>query len=293
MSVVVPAHNEGRVLGRLLSGLLDGAGSAAFEILVVANGCTDDTAEVAASFGPAVRVLVTPEANKHRAMRLADKNTDSFPRLYVDADVELSGRDAIALGERLAEDEAVLAVAPERRLPTEGCPWTVRWYYDVWSKLPVVRTSLFGRGVIGVSEAGYARLATLPELMGDDLAASLSFEPGERAIVPGTHAVVHPPRTLGDLLRRRVRTVTVTAQAGQREELASAGAEARTSRGDLLAVLRAAPVGMAPRVAWFLAVTLLARRRARRAVKAEDFTTWLRDESSREAEPVPAGRPAP
>ena len=96
-------------------------------------------------------------------------------------------------------------------------------------------------------------------------------------------ATVHPPRTCGDLLRRRVRAVTVTVQAGRREELAAAGAESRTTRGDLVAVLRTAPVAMAPKVAWFLAVTLVARRRARRAVAAGDFSTWLRDESSREA----------
>jgi hypothetical protein len=38
---------------------------------------------------------------------------------------------------------------------------------------------------------------------------------------------------------------------------------------------------MAPRVAVFLAVALIARLRARRAVRRRDYTKWLRDESSR------------
>ena len=40
--------------------------------------------------------------------------------------------------------------------------WSVRWYYDVWTQLPEVRRGLFGRGVVAVSEAGYARIAKLP-----------------------------------------------------------------------------------------------------------------------------------
>src|SRR6185312_1419006 len=92
VSVVIPAHNEASVVGRLLSGLLAGAAPGEFEIWVVANGCTDDTAEIAGAFAD-VKVLITPQANKHAAMRLADEHAEGFPRLYVDADVELGSED--------------------------------------------------------------------------------------------------------------------------------------------------------------------------------------------------------
>jgi hypothetical protein len=283
MSVVVPAYNEAPALGRLLTGLLDGTAPGEFEVFVVANGCTDATADTARSFGPAVHVIETPVANKHRAMRLADAAAaDRFPRIYVDADVELRAADVRRLAAEL-DDGRLLAVAPERVVPTDGCPWTVRWFYDVWLTLPVVRAGLFGRGVIGVTEAGHRRLAALPELMGDDLAASLAFGPGERAIVPGAAVAVHPPRTSRDLIKRRTRVATVTTQAGAQAELAEAGAAARTGKRDLLALVHKAPLTMAPRVAWFLYVTAIARRRSRRAVQAGDYHTWLRDESSRAA----------
>lgn len=292
ISVVVPAYNEAPALGRLLSRLLTGSTPGEFEIFVVANGCTDATAEVARSFGDAVRVLETPVANKHRALRLGDQAAaDCFPRLYVDADVELGAADVRALAAACAQG-GLLAVAPERAVPTDGCPWTVRWFYDVWLRLPVVREGLFGRGVIGVSEAGYARLSALPELMGDDLAASLVFSAGERAIVQAARSAVHPPRTVRDLIRRRVRVATVTAQAASRAELADAGAAARTSRRDLIDLLREAPLSTAPRLAWYLWIILVSRSRARRAVAAGDYTTWLRDESSRAAVPE-SGRPNP
>jgi len=284
-SIIVPAYNEAPALRRLLPLLLAGAEPGEFEILVIANGCTDDSAEAARSFGPAVRVLETPVANKFRALRLGDEAAVTFPRIYLDADVELGCADARLLAAAV-ESGPALAAAPEREIPTAGCPWTVRWYYDVWLRLPVVRAGLFGRGVIAVSAAGHQRLAAIPELMGDDLAASLAFATDERTVVARAHARIHPPRTLADLLRRRVRVNTVTAQAGASAELAEAGAQARTSRADLTALIRSAPVRMAPRVLWFVYVTVITRRESRKAIAAGDFATWLRDESSRETAPT-------
>lgn len=45
-SVIVPAHNEEQVIGRLLEQLLDDP-DGGLEIWVVCNGCTDRTADVA------------------------------------------------------------------------------------------------------------------------------------------------------------------------------------------------------------------------------------------------------
>ena len=289
-SVVVPAHNEAAVIGRLLSGLSAEAEPGEFEILVVANGCTDGTEEVAASFGPEVRVLSTPEPNKYRAMRLADATAGHFPRLYVDADVELDTASVRALAQALGEP-GVLAVGPERHSPMDGRPWTVRWYYEVWHRLPVVRAGLFGRGVVGLSREAHRRIGELPEFMGDDLAASLAFPAQQRRVVPGALAVVHPPRRLRDLLRLRIRALVSTTQiGGGGTELSEAAAEARTTRADLVHVLRAGSPADAPKVAWFVTVTLIVRFRARRAIKAGDYRTWLRDESSRR--PAESAQPA-
>lgn len=288
ISVVVPAHNEAAVIGRLLARLVPdsasngvdtegGEGLEPLETIVVANGCTDQTAQVAAEYA-AVQVITSPEPNKHRALRLGDSHARAFPRLYVDADVELRAQDVRALAKAL-DDPGILAAAPARDTPLDGCPWTVRWYYEIWEQLPVVRQGLFGRGVIALSAEGHARIADLPELMGDDLAASLSFAPEERRVVDTARVTVHPPRTFSDLLRRRVRSMTVTTQAATQTKLPGT----RTTSADLKALLREHPARNAPRLAWFVTVTAMARSRARRAVNAGDFTTWLRDESSRAA----------
>jgi hypothetical protein len=281
VSVVIPAHNEEAVLGRLLSGLLADAEPDEFEVIVVANGCRDGTARVAGEH-PGVRVVSTPVPSKFSALRLGDEQATRFPRLYVDADVELGTRDARALAAALGAP-GVLAVAPERGMVLRGRPLAVRWYYQFWERLPVVRDGLFGRGVIGVGAAGQHRLATLPEVMGDDLAASMAFPPGQRRVVPGARALVHAPRTVRDLVRRRVRSMTATAQVHADPRVPSreaGGGEPRTGWPDLLGVVRREPA-QALRLPVFLGITLASRLGARRAIRSGDFTTWLRDESSR------------
>jgi len=277
ITIIVPAHNEAAVIGRLLGQLVSDTEPGELDVIVVPNGCTDDTAEVAASFGAPVRVLSIPLASKYEAIKAGDHAARGFPRVYIDADVEIGITDVRALA-RVLEGPKVIASAPRRRLDLAGTPWTVRWHYDVWTRLPEVQRGLFGRGVIAVSETGHKRIATLPPLIGEDLAASLSFAPEERTIVPDASVVVHTPRTFADLLRRRIRVEVMVAQV-ERARVAT-GPTPRTHPSDLVTVARSEPQ-MLPRVALFLAVAMLARLRAHRAVTREDFSTWLRDESSR------------
>jgi glycosyltransferase involved in cell wall biosynthesis len=280
-TVIIPAHNETQVIGRLLSLLMPADD---LDVIVVANGCTDDTAEVAASFGPGIRVLSIPVASKHAALAAGDAAARDFPRVYVDADIELRACDVRVLAAALRQP-GVLAVAPERDLALAGCARQVRWYYGVWMRLPEARRGLWGRGVIAVDPPGHERMAGLPPLLADDLAASLSFRPGERRIVSDARAVYHPPRTVADLLRRRVRVHTGVIQIEHTRQ-APASTE-RTRVSDLVAIVRGEP-RMAGPVGFFLLVTAIARLRARRALAHGDYSTWLRDESSRE--PAAASR---
>ncbi|MQY36714.1 hypothetical protein SRB17_47160 [Streptomyces sp. RB17] len=279
-SIVIPAHNEARVIGRLLDSLLADSATDETDIVVVCNGCTDDTARIAAARGPRVRVVEIPVPSKHAALRAGDDHARGFPRLYVDADVVITGADVRALTGPLTDDTSgILATAPERQIPLAACAWRVRAYYQVWQRLPAVREGLFGRGVIAVSKAGQARIAALPPLMADDLAASLAFAPEERLVVRAASAVIQPPRTWPDLIKRRVRAAVSTAQVEQHQ--GAHRASARTGKADLTAMLRREPRLLAG-VVVFVAAAVAARRRAGKAIRAQDFGTWLRDESSRQ-----------
>ncbi|MEV0891799.1 glycosyltransferase [Promicromonospora sp. NPDC050262] len=271
-SVVVPAHDEERTIGRLLDALCAEPGL--LEVVVACNGCTDGTAGVAAGYP--VTVLDLPEPSKARALRAADRVAGTFPRVYLDADVEITADGVARLAAAVGPGGAAVA-APSRTMPRTGVALLARWYYDVWEALPTVRSGLFGRGVLAVSRAAAGRIARLPEVMADDLVLSEAFDPHERVVVADVAVVVHPARTLRDLVRRRARVTTGNVQA---DRAGLRGAEARTSLGDLRRVVRERP-GLALKVPVFLGVVLAGRLRARAAVRAGDFTTWERDASSR------------
>ncbi|MCY7401621.1 MAG: glycosyltransferase [Nocardioides sp.] len=275
-SVIIPAHNEAATIGRNLVALRTGTQAHDLEVVVVCNGCTDETAAVARRADPLARVIEIRQPSKAEAVRVGNTATDVFPRVHLDADIELSGSAVLQLLEPITRDH-VLATAPRREVPRHGCsPW-VRWYYDVWEALPQVEAGLFGRGVVALSEQAQARVTALPRMMSDDLGMSDSFSGDERRVVPGAVAVVHPPRTLRDLVRRRIRIATGNTQAAH---LGVRRPASRTSLRILLALAVSRP-GVALRLPVFLGVHVAARLGARRAVRSGDFTTWQRDESSR------------
>jgi hypothetical protein len=275
-SVIIPAHNEAVTIGRNLRALRTGTREEDLDVVVVCNGCTDRTADVARAADPRARVIEIEQPSKVEAVRVGNAASDVFPRIHLDADIELSGAHALQLLEPITRDR-VLATAPRRDVPREGCSRWVRWYYDVWESLPQVEAGLFGRGVVVLSEEAQFRVSALPRLMSDDLGMSDSFTGDERRVVPGAVAVVHPPRTVRDLLRRRIRIATGNAQASQ---LGVRRAASRTSPRILLALAVSRP-GVALRLPVFVAIHVAARLGARRALRSGDFTTWQRDESSR------------
>lgn len=274
VTIVVPAHNEEFALARLLTALLDGTASGEFAIIVVCNGCTDNTAGIARSYEPGVVVVELAVASKPAALHAGASAAPAFPIVFVDADVVIEAAGVRALAARLQEP-AVLAAGPTRHLDRQGVSAVAGWYYDVWERLPQVRSGLFGRGVIALSEAGYRRIAGLPHVVSDDLAVSESFRPEERVIVPGASVTVWPARRWRALLARRIRV----AQGNR--QLAGTGLvspSASTRPGDLWRIVRRTP-SMALKMPVFLATAVLARLvdRVRRPAPG----AWLRDETSR------------
>lgn len=272
LSVVVPAHNEGRGIGRLLTELTDAPPS--LDVIVVCNGCTDDTADRAREFP--VRVIEIDQPSKQLALEVGDSAARHAHRAYVDADVVISARAVGALLGALTSQ--VLVASPVRELELDRSARAVRWYYDFWRELPQVQEGSFGRGVIVMSPQAWRRVRDLPKVMSDDLAISEAFAPEERAVVPGAVVRIAAPRTMADLVRRRVRVATGNAQI---DRLGMRASRSHTSLRTVVGIVARRP-SLAPNAIVFLGVTVVARVLAGRQVRRGDFATWLRDESSRE-----------
>ena len=125
---------------------------------MVASGCTDNTVQIASAFGNNVWVIDIPAGSKRRALLAGDAAAAGYPRIYLDADVDV-GSATSRPSSRSWPGRACWRPCLNAPLALDRCTRAVRWYYDIWLRLPDVRRGLFGRGVLGVSEAGHERLA--------------------------------------------------------------------------------------------------------------------------------------
>ncbi len=280
-SVVIPAHNEAGVIGRCLDALFAGIGPGDLDVVVVCNGCRDETAAVARGSGHLVRVLELPEPSKVAALRAGDLAARGFPRLYLDADVVLPGPSARSVALRLAG--GALAARPPIRYETARCSRPVRSYYRARARIPAVMRSLWGAGVYGLSSEGRSRFGVFPDLGADDLWIDRQFERHEIEIVDCAPVVVAVPRRTRDLLHVLRRTYRGKAETAP-EAGADRYARATTSSAlrDLRKLAASGPVA-ASDAAVYAAFAISARAAtaisARRA--AAHGSGWERDESSR------------
>jgi glycosyltransferase involved in cell wall biosynthesis len=281
-AVIIPAHNEAAVLGRCLATLLSAADPGEFEVVVACNGCRDATADVARRVAPEARVLELGEANKARALQAGDDAARGFPRIYLDADIELDTFSARRLAEALTGDRAAVAASPTMAVRLDDRSWAIRAFYRIWLSLPWSGQAHLGDGCYGLSAAGRARFTRWPALMADDLFANRLFAAPERRAVLGATFVVHPPRTIRSLTKVRTRVCAGNLEYGRAVTAGQRlGAQRdRPGPGPYLRLLWS-PANW-PALAVYLAVTLTARLRARsRQLAGAGTGAWDRDDTAR------------
>jgi glycosyltransferase involved in cell wall biosynthesis len=276
VSIVVPAHNESSVIARALGAWIGNSGSNGIDVVVVCNGCTDNTAHIAQRFGSTARVIETKVANKAHALNLGDQIARGFPRIYADADIVITVDAIQALTERLERGD-VLAVAPTPHIDLTACSWLVCKYYDIRSRLPSSREGIGGSGVYALSEDGRRRFAQFPDVIADDTYVRLQFKPEERETLSGVTSIVFPPRTIPQMVAVRTRAYAGTFELAHRFPELSIN-KGETNHRTLTTLFKQ------PRL-WsglviYCYVNTLARCRAALRSRSKRFV-WQRDDTSR------------
>ena len=118
VSIIVPARNEEASLGDCLESLTAQTG-VAFEIIVVDDGSTDHTPEIAQSFGKVRPISAGPLLDgwtgKNNAVTAGAKEARAQWLLFTDADtVHVPGSLARALAEAKREGADLLSYSPEQ-----------------------------------------------------------------------------------------------------------------------------------------------------------------------------------
>ena len=192
-SILIPAHNEVGYIEPCLEALLasDTTGAEA-EVVVMANGCTDDTVAVAQGFaarfaakGWPLTVLDIEQGGKMGALNRGDDAAAHGARIYVDADVVVSPALMAQLAEVLDGDGPRYASGGPI-VVAQGSAFT-RAYARFWESLPFCTDGVPGFGVFAVNADGRKRWGPFPDIISDDTFVRLSFTPQERHRVPATY----------------------------------------------------------------------------------------------------------
>ncbi|ORC32651.1 hypothetical protein B4O97_15950 [Marispirochaeta aestuarii] len=204
ISVVMPAHNEEKFIARSLRAITKGAPPDQMEVVVVCNGCSDKTAEVARSIPGPITVIESDIPSKVQSLNIGDKLVSSFPRFYVDSDIIFTFADLKKVADEL-EKVGVLAAAPEFIFDDSTASSAVKAYYRVWRRMPYFESGRIA-GAYGLSEEGRRRFEEFPDIIADDGFVRLHFHPSERVTVKSSSVVVTTPRDLANLIKIKSRS---------------------------------------------------------------------------------------
>ncbi len=193
VSVILPASNEAALIGGCLDALLRSKQPDGYdvEVIVVANGCHDNTAGVAGGYaaragarGWRLQVIDRAEAGKPGALNAGDAVAQGALRIYLDADVTISPALLTQLVAAL-EAEAPCYASGAVDITAQGA--VSRAYARIWRQVPFMRDVVPGCGLFAVNAAGRRRWERFPKIIADDTYVRLLFAPTERRGVPATY----------------------------------------------------------------------------------------------------------
>lgn len=209
-SIVIPAHNEQRLLSSTLAYLLADKLLVNSELIIVCNGCIDKTPDVACQFERENKTLLdtqniqlsiieTDVASKTNALNLGIDIAQYETTILLDADILVSGGDLVLLASEL-NNRKLLAVSPKIHFVYQQSPWIVKKYFDL------VKYSNYNQkhrlsNVIALSANGIKKLGTLPEVIADDEYIRRQFKDAEYQIIDTLSFDFICPKSLSSLLQ--------------------------------------------------------------------------------------------
>jgi len=193
-SVLIPAHNEANYLPACLTALLTSEPVAGgVQVVVIANGCTDNTAEIAREFtaqaeekGWQLLVLDVAQGGKLNAWNKGEAAASGEVLIYLDADVVVSPQVVVQITDVLDVDRPRYA-SGRANVTLTGDDALTRHYTRFWLTTPFMVHGVPGFGVFAMNRAGRARWGDWPDIISDDTFARLNFTPAERHSVPADY----------------------------------------------------------------------------------------------------------
>ena len=245
LSIILPANDEAAHIALCLEAVLGSdplERDAPVQIVVVPNGCRDETAQIARSFesvantrGWMLDVIELSEGSKVAALNAGDRAAKAPSLAYLDADVIVSPALLAQTACALSSDTPRYVSGEVRLSDTRNL--VTRAYGLFYLQTPFMKQTAPGCGFFAMNRIGRARWANWPAIISDDTFARLNFAPNERQQVdaPYDWPLVEGMRNLVRVRRRQ--NAGVDEIAHRFPALIKNDAKSRFS---LTAVLRAA-----------------------------------------------------
>lgn len=276
VSIVIPAHNEESVIFSCLSSLMVIQDFIQLQVIVVCNGCSDNTANIVRSFD-GVDCIEESVASKTRALNLGDGKASYFPRFYLDADVRVTPEGVRDIVDRMNATSS-FAASPSVEMDFSECSWLVKSYYKIWCGLPYCRAGMIGAGVYVLSKTGRSFFSCFPEIIADDRYVRALFSDKQRICVDEVKSVVSAPTNIWGLIKIKTRS----RLGGYEFEAKYPELIGNEKKDYALAAAELLPkIHLWPKVVVYLAINFVSRIRAKRQLRLHTILLWERDDSSR------------
>jgi len=278
-SIVIPAHNEEKLLTKSLKYLLADNDLKNCELIVVCNGCSDGTVDSVTQFDTdfsselsekQISLLIIDEAkaSKTNAINIGTNKSQFDTCILLDADILVRGNDLNQLIKVLSEQD-LHAASPKLCFNYQNSSFWVRQYFEL------VKYSNYNQNhrlsnVIALSKKGLTKLGQLPEVIADDEYIRRQFKSSEYAIIPSLSFDFICPKTIKNLIQVMKRVERGNLQLAQLNYSDKSGS---TLSGFARYPILSLPV--------FLLVKLYSVWLAKKQLKQGKITQWERDDSNR------------
>jgi len=205
-TIIIAAYNEATVIRKTLRSLDSTAALNSYQILVVCNGCSDDTEKIIRNEFQHIHCHSLPHASKALAIRYAESLNPGFPRLYMDADIQLSSGDAHALISMASEFDSDSLIIPRSNVITSNSHPLVKSFYRIWYTTSHVTESGYGAGTYLINQQGRKRFGIWPELIADDAFIRSQFHFDQTHIAQSHCVTVQAPKTVWALIKIKARS---------------------------------------------------------------------------------------
>ncbi|NQX88386.1 MAG: glycosyltransferase [Halioglobus sp.] len=268
-SVIIPAFNEEAVISRTLNALSVNAQYDQIDVIVVCNGCNDNTASIVRDKFPETKVLELEEASKTGAINKGLSEAADGPVLLLDADVSLDIDAARALIASVDNTDIDAAIG-HMRVVIDGASWMVKAFYNIWMLHPYITSGKFA-AAIALSSGGRRRIGRLPPVIADDTYLRRIIPTDRVVVLPKVHFYVQAPRNVQSLLRVRARVYR-----GNRQLAIGPHREHQKESRGLLSIVTRKP-GVWIYLPFYIGITAIAKAMSH----SRSHVKWQRDCSSR------------